>query len=422
MDILELIEKMEDIYKKFMISDNTPDMEADLKIQLLETISSMIAFCNLKKTPYSEELLVKINNLKEKLLIWDPFGPWFKELKELSQETYDLIALAKTFKFEEEVLPLNYVTLDDFNTFKNTIEQELTSFKSQFDSIKNLINKMEISLSNLQVPKPISQPIEVEEPTPALTPVSKPKMKPAAKPKPVSKVKPVPLQKPISKAKPVPIPKPVPITEPVPEPTPVPITEIPEPEIPEETTPKGPELQNVLSSKVSEESQTKSKLFSLFSKPAATKVQETPVKPSPSSFKSVSPVQISKPTSKPVPVQPISPKIVPIKPTKPKPATKKSATPKPVPLKPVEISPSEIEPEEPESSSITETSDSEALYHELISLQGKRYGLERGIKDLKALHQSGSMSEEEYKQKLSSKLEDLKKISAKIEKIREKLE
>ena len=76
----------------------------------------------------------------------------------------------------------------------------------------------------------------------------------------------------------------------------------------------------------------------------------------------------------------------------------------------------------PEPTQVPESDDPEALYHELISLQGKRYGLERSIKDLKALHQSGSITEDEYKQKLSSKLNDLKKISAKIERIREKLD
>ena len=136
------------------------------------------------------------------------------------------------------------------------------------------------------------------------------------------------------------------------------------------------------------------------------------MKPSPSGFKSVGLIQISKPTPKPIHIQP--------KPVQP--VAMKSVAPKLVPIKPVEISVPELDMIVPEPAAAPVSDDPEALYHELISLQGKRYGLERSIKDLKSLHQSGSITENEYKQKLGSKLEDLKKISAKIERIREKLD
>ncbi|MFX0132559.1 MAG: hypothetical protein ACFFDN_02815 [Candidatus Hodarchaeota archaeon] len=378
MDISELIKQIEAIYNKFMISDNTPDMEAELKIKLLDSISSTLAFCNLRTGPNSENLKLKLNDLKDKLLVWDPFGPWFKENNELPKITYDVITLAKTIKFEKEVLPVNTVKIEDFNAFKNAIQIEL-------QNIKNDINSIKVILKNIRSIKPklATKPIETPE-SAVLEVVPDERV--------ISTPKPVPIPKPVS-TQPVPIPKPVPVAKPTEVPTPVAVTELP------------------ISSEEPKKKDS-SKLYDLFSKPITEHVQVVPVKPAPSAFKSVTPVQILKPTPKPVPIQP--------KPVKP--VAMKSVAPKLVPIKPVEISVPELDEIVPEPAVGPESDDPEALYHELISLQGKRYGLERSIKDLKALHQSGSITEDEYKQKLSSKLDDLKKISAKIERIREKLD
>lgn len=367
MDISGLIKQIEEIYNKFMISDNTPDMEADLKIELLDAISSTLAFCNLRKGPNSEILKTKLDDLKEKLLLWDPYGPWFKENKELSTGTYDVITLAKTIKFEEDIAPLNVVKAEDFNNFKNSIQKEIQILKNEIILIKDLINQMKSTA--IETPKLAPKPIQVA-PT-----ASTPQL--------------VPIPKPVSVAQPIPIAKPSEV------PTPIPLTEPPSSSLEEPTKEKD-----------------SSKLFGLLSKSASEPVQVIPSKPLPSGFKSVEPIPIPKPTPKPVPIQP---KLV-------KPVAMKTVAPKLVPIKPVEISVPELDKIVPEPAKVPESDDPEALYHELISLQGKRYGLERSIKDLKALHQSGSITENEYKVKLSSKLEDLKKISATIERIREKLD
>ncbi|MFX1451190.1 MAG: hypothetical protein ACFFCM_10135 [Promethearchaeota archaeon] len=386
MDISELIKQIEEIYNKFMISDNTPDMEADLKIKLLEAISSTLAFCNLRTGPNSENLKTKLNDLKDKLLIWDPFGPWFKENKELSKSAYDAITLAKTLKFEDEVPPSIFLKIEDFNAFKNTIQSEMQILKNEINTIKDSIKQSKII-------KPTSVPVS------------------GLAPKPIPIPKPVPVAQPVSKPEPVPIPKPIPVSKPTEIPTPVPLTDLPASSV-EEIKHVRPELDSVLTDKKIDEEKDTSKLFGLFSKPVPEPVQVIPEKPSPSGFKSVTPIPIPKPTLEPVPVQP----------TLVKPTTMKSIVPKLIPIKPVEISVPELDAIVPEPIEVPESDDPEALYHELISLQGKRYGLERSIKDLKALHQSGSITENEYKQKLSSKLNDLKKISAKIERIREKLD
>ena len=70
----------------------------------------------------------------------------------------------------------------------------------------------------------------------------------------------------------------------------------------------------------------------------------------------------------------------------------------------------------------TESIDPETLYQELINLEGKRYSLERSIRDLKRDRNSGKMSDNEYKSKLNKLLKDLKSISNRIEEIRENLD
>ncbi|MHA1132276.1 MAG: hypothetical protein ACTSQQ_15930, partial [Candidatus Helarchaeota archaeon] len=66
--------------------------------------------------------------------------------------------------------------------------------------------------------------------------------------------------------------------------------------------------------------------------------------------------------------------------------------------------------------------DAESLYQELISLEGKRYSIERGIRDLKTDRENGVISDHEYKDKLSQELNKLQSISKRIGEIREKLD
>ena len=64
----------------------------------------------------------------------------------------------------------------------------------------------------------------------------------------------------------------------------------------------------------------------------------------------------------------------------------------------------------------------ETLYQELISLEGKRYSIERSIRDLKSDRENGILSDQEYKEKLSQLLNKLQTISKRIDVIRETLD
>ena len=67
-------------------------------------------------------------------------------------------------------------------------------------------------------------------------------------------------------------------------------------------------------------------------------------------------------------------------------------------------------------------SDQDKLYQELITLEGKKYSLERNLRDLKAIFESGALTENQYKSQYNDKLNELKEISNKIDKIREQLD
>jgi hypothetical protein len=76
----------------------------------------------------------------------------------------------------------------------------------------------------------------------------------------------------------------------------------------------------------------------------------------------------------------------------------------------------------PESSNTVGSRDPETLYQELISLEGKRYSIERSIRDLKTDRENGVLSDQEYKGKISQLLDKLQTISKRIEEIRKKLD
>jgi len=66
--------------------------------------------------------------------------------------------------------------------------------------------------------------------------------------------------------------------------------------------------------------------------------------------------------------------------------------------------------------------DPETLYQELINLEGKRYSLERNIRDLKRDRENNKISDAQYKSKLNNLVKELQIISKRIEDIRSHLD
>ena len=421
-----IIQQLEALYQKLMTKDLTPDEEAQAKVQLLEILSSVKAHAEIQQGAQAKNVMAQTNSLKDLLLDWDPYGSaWFKEEKTLVNSVYNILAAVKSMLIQKPAAPDSTA----INNLKQQVEGLATSFKSQFATLQNevaTIKKSVIALANalkeLMAKKPAPQQsksstpaaqqtavsltepaIRVEtRPSPKPVPIPEAKIKKVT-PKPISLPKPIPLPtgvqsseqepKPFmhERAKPIPIPKPRPeqVQELSPGPRPILLAEPPDPSpilitgadleepIPLDGAPTGSgenqQLFGALSASREETKKpNKEHLFSLFSSGATE-----------SSLSDELELEVELSGSE-------------------------------------DLSP-QIFPQETYAAS-RPSADPETLYQELISLEGKRYSIERSIRDLKTDRENGILSDQEYKEKLSQLVNKLQTISKRIETIRETLD
>ncbi|MHA1271130.1 MAG: hypothetical protein ACTSPY_15155 [Candidatus Helarchaeota archaeon] len=446
MAINEELNKFEALYKKLMTEDNTPDDEAQAKMELLEIISDIEA----KIGNVDNALKKEIDTVKELVLSWDPYGPWFKEDRNLVKNVYNLITSLKKLKYLGQNASKGNADVSNIQNLKNEIQgiknefsQELKRIKDDIKNIKKSITIIvktiqsgkqaitldqnikgihpEESTNSVPTPIPISSPINLKR-----VPSSPEKSPETITPKTPSKFKSIPVPEQSSPPPIVPSQfKSVPVSPTI-KPEPIPtspvqtsislddISERPleveidssqlEPHLEEDNI----NLQAILSDKKPQkiESRTdKDTLFNIFSgidsKDELEQVNDelTPIPaPTDSPFKVISPPndQIVKPT--PITIYPDDDsdeqEVIQL--------TIDDDTSN------VNISQTEVDPE--------------TLYQELINLEGKRYSLERSIRDLKRDREIGKISDNEYKSKLNKLVKDLKSISKRIEDIREHLD
>ena len=456
MALQDVIQQLEGIYLNLMTKDLTPDEEAQAKVKLLELLSSVKAQVEVQGGPQAKNILAQTNILKDLILGWDPYGSaWFKEEKTLVDNAYNLLGLIKTFDIQPPAPTSTTSTINGsaivelkqhIDTVTSSLKQEMANLQNEVAKIKKTVIVLANAIKDQmkapqQTPQPapqsVSQPMPqfVSEPAPQPTapPTPKPpspsreqrpisvgapsvRMETPTQPRPV----PIPVEKPESKAQdPISLPKPVPIPldtieagtpptpfqsqrpepmtipefEPVqlpaaePDPIPIPLDEppartpiplakpnfeepIPLDEPPVEATAE-PQLFGTLSAsrKDARKKPDKEQLFSLFSGSEAPAPGDDGIE--------------------------------------------------------LEIDSSESSTQffsEGLQAGSTSTEDPETLYQELIGLEGKRYSIERSIRDLKTDRENGTIGDHEYKEKLSQFVDRLQKISKRIDIIREKID
>ena len=432
----ELIQKLEALYQSLLTKDATPDEEAEAKAKLLEIFSSIKAYAEMQGGEIAQNLVYQTNALKDLLLAWDPYAaPWFKEEKTLVDGVYNILASAKTLTIQKS----SGADGSAISALKQQVDEITSSFSAQIANLQNEIasikksiialatamkNKFEsqskpVEPAQSSIPVVEQKPVSLRTPVPLVEAPISPKPVPREKskkatPKPVSIPKPIPIplesanvepslrpfqndkQKPISIPKPNelqgtrskpsskprasqtsrPEPRPIPLEE-IPGPTPIPLSgeDFEEPIPLDEPEAGEPPLFGTLrsSSKEPKKKPDKEQLFKLFSSSptGATENRE---------------VEIVKDTTK-----------------------ERSRTNR------LSIAPQE-------APTTTESRDPETLYQELISLEGKRYSIERSIRDLKTDRENGVLTDQEYKEKISQLLDKLQTISKRIEEIRKKLD
>jgi hypothetical protein len=300
---------------------------------------------------------------------------------EVSKIKSTVIVLAKTVKSQMEAQ-------------QNTQAQVPTNPHSKVEQNPVSIAAPVIKVDAPATPKPV--PILVKEPEPATqTPISLPKPVPMPIPfetkEPKSEKPPSPFVS--HRPEPITIPKPDPIPTFSPGPRPIPLNEVPstspiplsrpnfEEPIPLEKAPEKSQEATPLfggltaSKKETKRKQDKEQLFSFFSGGAPTSAEGA------SAFESEE-FELVEDTSEPD----------------------------------IQQDPHRAQ------AAVGGGSDPETLYQELISLEGKRYSIERSIRDLKTDRENGVLSDQEYKEKLSQLLNKLQSISKRIESIREKID
>jgi len=381
MSINEELQKFESLYKKLMTEDNTPDDEANAKMELLEILSNIEALIG----NLNSDLKNEMENVKELLLSWDPYGPWFKEQRDLVKFTYNLITSIKKHKYSIMKSPTQMDNSQPaINELKREIQNIKAEFTTKFDKINSDINNIKKSIT--LIVKSIQSGQSIIK-SPAITESSLPEIE--------TSIKPVPIAPPISDTINNKAPKPVQTGSA--QPKPVPILSAPPKPVP-----------TTLLDKKSQKIETKTDKDTLFNIFSGKEVENTQV----GANETPSPQQTPQNTLFKVLSAPDDQIIKP--------------TPTPITIYPDEESGEseviELTVDNEKEEKTTESIDPETLYQELINLEGKRYSLERSIRDLKRDRNSGKMSDNEYKSKLNKLLKDLKSISNRIEEIRENLD
>ncbi|NVM56299.1 MAG: hypothetical protein HWN66_21560 [Candidatus Helarchaeota archaeon] len=418
----KVIQQLEALYQKLMTKDMTPDEEAQAKVQLLEILSSVKAYAEMQQGNQARAVLERTNSLKNLLLDWDPYGSaWFKEEKTLVDSVYNLLAEIKKLEIQKPATADNMV-IDNLkqqivNLEKSlksqvqTLQAEVATIKKSVIALAKAVKEQMRTNTTPKQNKARSSIRSQQKPVAASAPSTRTKTRSQPRPVPLTAAdldhvhqKPISLPKPVpillegksaesrpepfqhSRVKPIPIPKPEPSTKPqpipldeVPSPSPIPLSgvDLEEPiplDGPPERGKDKPQLFRALSStkKEPKKKPDKEELFSLFSGgiPASSLSDELELE---------------------------------------------------VDLSETGVQPTQIFPQTSQANA-GPSSDPEILYQELISLEGKRYSIERSIRDLKTDRENGILSDQEYKEKLSQLLNKLQTISKRIEVIRETLD
>lgn len=363
-ELNNLISELETTYQQLMTKDNSPDEELNMKMAILKSLSSIKAFAEARGT-LSADVSTLMEQLKNELINWDPFGPWFKEVKTLVDSVHKVITAGKKIKFQESAPGVHGVLPGAaFSAFKSQVERDIAQLRKEVEGIKTVLKsvvKGEVPTKASPVPTPV--PVQAPKPTP---------------------VAPQPVPVPVPTAAPTPAPVPKVVSEAPVHVKPIALDEKPMVTIPAASS-RAKSPREVLKEKGA-------KLHGIFS------AEPTPGPAPPLSSGGGSPT----PTPVPIPGVTSQP-------------AREAPAPQPVPIpgtSPAAAAPVSID-----------TSDPEKLYQELVSLEGRRFALEAGIRQLKEKFEAGQgMSEAEYKKQLQEKLEKLKEISATIEVIREKLD
>lgn len=146
------IEELELKYSLLLKGETTPEQETELKLELIELLSTLEANAS-TASKENKDFITLLKETREALLHWDPYGPWFREQKNLVDSFYEIIVNAKK-------VVLGKSSPETGGGEASRLKRELSALRTEINELKSFM----MELLKTKSP-PTSTPQSVEQTT-----------------------------------------------------------------------------------------------------------------------------------------------------------------------------------------------------------------------------------------------------------------
>ncbi len=143
------IDRLETIYSTLIKGETNPQQEAELRIELIDTISNLEASI-IGEKEHNKEFIDLLETVREIVLNWDPYGHWFRQYKELVDQFYDIIVKGKNVVFTQS---------QESSGEASRLKKELASLKSELTDLRSLMSSL-VKEKSIEVPEEVQQIVE----------------------------------------------------------------------------------------------------------------------------------------------------------------------------------------------------------------------------------------------------------------------
>ncbi len=165
------IDRLEAIYSTLIKGETNPQQEAELRIELIDTISNLEASIFGEKE-HNKEFIELLETAREIVLNWDPYGQWFRQYKELIDQIYDIIVKGKNVVFTQN---------QESSKEASRLKKELASLKSELSDLRSLMSSL-VKEKSSEVPEEVQEVVEETDSQPlvdeSLVSITEPQVEP----------------------------------------------------------------------------------------------------------------------------------------------------------------------------------------------------------------------------------------------------
>jgi len=165
------LDRLETIYSTFIKGETNPQQEAELRIELIDTISNLEASI-IGEEESNKEIIGLLEAVREIVLTWDPYGRWFRQHKELVDQIYDIIVKGKNVVFNQS---------QETSGEASRLKKELASLKSELNDLRSLMSNL-VKEKSSEVPEEVQEVVEETDSLPledeSLVSITEPQVEP----------------------------------------------------------------------------------------------------------------------------------------------------------------------------------------------------------------------------------------------------